>query len=58
MVYNKKQLKTKIKYYEGKNSITFHYYAVPEEVSHCICPSLTLIGSVFKVDKSIIDRCF
>ena len=54
----KKHLKTKTKYYEGKSNIIFYYNAVPKEVSHCICPLLILIGSVFEIDKSIIHRCF
>ena len=46
-VYNKKYLKTKTKFYEGKINTNFHDDRVPKEGSHCICLFVILIDSIF-----------
>ena len=46
-VYNKKYLKTKTKFYEGKINTNFHDDRVPKEGSHCICLLVILIDSIF-----------
>ena len=47
LVYNKKYLKTKTKFYEGKINTNFHDDRVPKEGSHCICLLIILIDSIF-----------
>ena len=47
LVYNKKYLKTKTKFYEGKINTNFHDDRVPKEGSHCICLLVILIDSIF-----------
>ena len=48
--YIEKQLKTKIKPYEGKlNNANFYNDKIPKDGSHCICLSMNLIDSVFKI---------
>ena len=51
-VYNKKYLKAKMKYYNGKISTKFHDNKIPREGSQFICLSLILIDSVFRTDKN------
>ena len=48
-VYNEKNLKTKIKSYEGEIGTNFHDDEIPKECSNCICLSVILIESVFKM---------
>lgn len=50
-VYNEKYLKNKIKSYKGKISINFCDDRIPKEDSHCICLSVILLDSVFKMGK-------
>ena len=51
-VYNEKYLKTKIISYEGKINTIFHNDRMSEKSSHCICLSMVLIDSVFKMGKN------
>ena len=50
-VYNEKYLKSKIKSYKGKISTNFCDDRIPKEDSHCICLSVILLDSVFKMGK-------
>ena len=52
LVYIKKYLKTKMKYYEGKSNTNFDCDKVPKEGSQCICVSVILIDSVFRIGKT------
>ena len=45
-VFNKKYLKTKIKFCYGKINSNFHNNKIPEEDSQCICLLIVLINSV------------
>ena len=57
-VYNEKYLKTEIKSYEGKISTKFHDDGIPKESSHCICLSVIMIDSVFKIGKNYYAQLF
>ena len=57
-VYNEKYLKTEIKSYEGKISTSFHDDGIPKESSHCICLSVIMIDSVFKIVKNYYAQFF
>ena len=48
-LYNEKYLKTKVKSYDGKINTNFRNDKIPKEGSHCICLSVILIDSVFKM---------
>ena len=50
-VYNEKYLKNKIKSYKGEISTNFCDDRIPKEDSHCICLSVILLDSVFKMGK-------
>ena len=50
--YNEKCLKTEIKSFEGKINTSFHSDKVPKECSQCICVSMILIDSVYKIGKN------
>ena len=41
-----------MKYYEGKNNTNFDCDKVPKEGSQCICVSVILIDSVFRIGKT------
>lgn len=47
-----------MKRYEGKVNTSFHDDEMPREGSCCICASVLLIHSVFKIGKTIIYKCF
>ena len=49
-VYNEKYLKTKIKSYQGKININFHYNEIPKESSQCIFLTVIMTDSVFRTD--------
>ena len=55
-VYNEKYLKSKIKSYKGKISTNFCDDRIPKQDSHCICLSVILLDSVFKMGKSDFRR--
>ena len=57
-VYNKKYLKTKKKSYEVKINTNFHNDKVPKEDSSCVCLSVTLIDSVFKIYENYYPQIF
>ena len=57
-VYNEKHVKNKIKFYQEKVNTYIHNDKILEGGSHCICLSVTLIDSVFKMGKTIIFECF
>ena len=57
-VYNEKYLKTEIKSYEGKISTKFHDDGILKESSHCICLSVIMIDSVFKIGKNYYAQLF
>ena len=57
-VYNNKYLKNKIKSYEGKINTNFHNDKMPKEGFHCICLSVVLIDSVFKMGEKCYPLLF
>ena len=44
-------LETKIKSYGDKINTNFHENRIPKESSHCVCLSVILTDSVFKMGK-------
>ena len=57
-VYNDEYSKTKIKFYEAKININFHYNKVPKEDSQYICISVFLIETVFTAGKNYQPQLF
>ena len=57
-VYNKNDLKTKTKSYNGKINTNFHNMKIPKEGSQCICLSLILIDSVFRTGNNYYPQVF
>ena len=55
-VYSEKYLKTKIKSSEGNVNTNCHNDKMPKEGSRCICLSVVLIDSVFKMGKNYFPR--
>ena len=53
---NSKYLKTEIKPYKGK--INTFQDGMLKEGSHCICLSVTIVDSVFKIDKNYYPWVF
>ena len=51
-VYNKKYLKSKIKFCNGKINTYFHNYKIPKEGSQCICLSVILFDSNVRTGKN------
>ena len=56
--YNKKYLKTKIKSYEANINTNFHNEKKSKEGFHCICLSVILIDSIFKIGKTYYPQVF
>ena len=50
-MYREKYLKTNIKFYKGKIYTNFHN-SVPKVGPHCVCLSVILVGSIFKMGKN------
>ena len=57
-VYNEKYLRTKIKSFEGKIRTNLYGDGIPKEGSQCICLSITLIDSVFRICKNYYLQVF
>ena len=57
-VYKKKYLKAKIKSYNGKINPNFHNSKITKISSQCICWSLSLIDSVFKMGNNYYAQVF
>ena len=57
-VYNEKNLKSKIKSYNGKINTKFHNNEIAKENSQCTCLSVILIDSVFKIDNNYYPQVF
>ena len=57
-VYNKKHFKNKIHFYEGKTNTNFHDNGMLKKVSHCICLSVILTDSVFKMGENYYTPVF
>ena len=51
-VFDEKYLGTKAKSYGSKINTNFHGKITPEESNHCVCLSVTLLDSVYKISKS------
>ena len=51
-VYNEKYLKAEIKFYNGKINTNFHNNKIPKKGLQCICLSVVLIDSVFRVGSN------
>ena len=57
-VYNKNDVKTKTKSYNGKINTNFPNMKIPKEGSQCICLSLILIDSVFRTGNNYYPQVF
>ena len=57
-IYNRKYLKAKIKFYNGKINTNFHNNKIPKEGSNFICLSVILIDSVFRTGKNFHSHVF
>ena len=57
-VYNKKYLKAKTKYYNGRINTNFHNNKIPKEDSQYLCLSVILIILLLGEIKIFIPRCF
>ena len=57
-VYSKKNLKAKIKLYNGKANTSFNNNKIPKEGSQFISSSVILIDSVFRTCKNFYARVF
>ena len=53
-----KNLKTKLKYYQGKINTNFHSDKIQKEGSQCICLSVILIDSVYRTGKNYYRQVF
>ena len=51
-VYNKKDLKAKIKSYNGKINTNFHNNKIPKKDSQYVCFSIILLNFVFRTGKN------
>lgn len=51
-------LETKIKSYGDKINTNFHENRIPKQSSHCVCLSVILTDSVFKMGKSHQSQVF
>ena len=58
LVYNKKYLKTKTKFYEGKINTNLHNGKMPNEDFHHIFLSVILIHSMFNIGKHYYPQVF
>ena len=58
LLYNKRNLRDKIKSYKGKINANFHNNKMPKEDSQFICLSVILIDSVFKTSKNYYPQIF
>ena len=58
LAYNKKYLKAKIKYFNGKINTNFHNNKIRKKGSQCTCLLVILTSSVFKQVKITILQCF
>ena len=54
-VYNERCVKTKMKPHSGKISTNFHDDGIPKEGFLCICLSVLLIDSAFKIGKKCLS---
>ena len=57
-VYNEKYLKNKIKSYNGKTNTNFYNNQIPKEWFQCICLSINLINSVFRMGNNYYPQEF
>ena len=57
-VYNDKDLKAKVKSYNGKTNTNFHDNKIPKEGCQFICLSVIFIDSVFIKSKNYYPEVF
>ena len=57
-VYNHKYLKSQKKILKRKVNTSFYGNKVPKQVSHCICLSVSLIDSAFRISKNCYSQVF
>ena len=57
-VYNKKYLKAKIKFYNGKSNTNFHNNKIPKKGSQFICLSVILTNFAFTTGKNYYPQVF
>ena len=55
---NEKNLKTSTKSYRGKRKKKFYGDGIPHDGSYCICLSVILIDSVFKMGRNYLPQEF
>ena len=58
LVYTKKYLRAKIKFYDGKINTNIHNNEIPKEGSQFIWLSVILTDSLFKTGKNYYPRVF
>ena len=58
LVYNKKYLRAKIKFYDGNINTNIHNNEIPREGSQFIWLSVILTDSLFKTGKNYYPRVF
>ena len=61
-VYRKEYLKTEIKSYDSKVKINFYLNKTPKEGAHCVCSSIILVDSAFKIHEhyypqKLLEEC-
>ena len=54
----KNLIKNEIKSYDGRINTNFHNNIIPKEGSHCVCSSVTLIDSDFRMGKNYYLQVF
>ena len=57
-VFDEKYLGTKAKSYGSKINTNFHGKIISEESNHCVCLSVTLLDSVYKIGKSYYPQVY
>ena len=57
-VYSEKCLKTKLKSHKNEINSNFGGSELPRESSHCVCLSVILLDSIFRISKSYYTQVF
>ena len=57
-VNNENYLRTKIKSYDEKIGTNFYDNKIPKEGSQCICLSVILVDSIFRISKNYYPQVF
>ena len=57
-VYDKKYLKTKVKFYDGKVNKDFHGENIPKQGPHFMCLSIIVTDSICKMTNNFYPQVF